>query len=84
MVLCETSQRSFSSIYTIVRLWFTKLVAAAAVARSGFPLILLVVTRGSADEGVVVLPLVVVRLGVDGGIPLTVGWRFPTVGFTGE
>lgn len=84
MVLCETSQRSLSSIYSIAKLRLTKLVAAAAVARSGFPLILLVVTRGRADEGVDVLTLVVVRLGVDGGIPLTVGWRFPSVGFTGE
>ena len=61
----------------------TKLVAAAAVARSGFPLKLLAATRGNADvcaEGFVLdacLP------GVDGGNPLMVECRLP-IGFTGE
>lgn len=49
----------------------TKLVAAAAVARSGFPLRLLAETRGKAEPGVVAV--FVPRLaGVDGGNPLTV------------
>lgn len=49
----------------------TKLVAAAAVARSGFPLRFLAETRGNAEPGVVAV--FVPRLaGVDGGNPLTV------------
>jgi len=60
-------------------------VAAAAVARSGFPLILLAATRGSADEGVDVTFVLIVRFpGVDGCEPLTVGCRFAKCGFTGE
>lgn len=68
-----------------VRHLVLKLVAAAAVARSGFPLILLVATRGSADDDVEVTFVLVVRLpGVDGCNPLTVECRFANCGFTGE
>lgn len=44
---------------------------------------LLPATRGNADPGVVV-EVVVLRLGVDGWTPLTVEWRFPAIGLTGE
>ena len=62
----------------------TRLVAAAAVARSGFPLILLAATRGNADPGVVLEVLMPRLPGVDGGKPLTVECRLPTGGLTGE
>lgn len=62
----------------------TKLVAAAAVARSGFPLMLRAEARGNPVPDVPV-GLFDARLeGLDGGSPLIVEWRFPPAPLTGE
>ena len=78
LVLCR--QVSFIALQSA---WgrLTKLVAAAAVARSGFPLILLPEIRGRADPGAVVV--LVVRFGVV-GTPLTEELRFAPIFLTGE
>lgn len=62
----------------------TKLVAAAAVARSGFPLMLRVEARGNPVPDVAAGLFDARLAGLDGGSPLTVEWRFPPVPLTGE
>lgn len=84
LLLWQLVSQMASWLYLYSARLLTRLVAAAAVARSGFPLILLAATRGNAEPGVE--GTVVPRLaGVDGCRPLTVECRLPTVvAFTGE
>lgn len=83
LVLCRSGQCRFRSCYWTGLSRLTKLVAAAAVARSGFPLMLRAEARGSAVPAVV--GLWDDRLaGLDGGRPLTVECRLPATPLTGE